>query len=250
MRTSSDRDVVYRDRFQPYCTTSSLLVYGTERFVAGGNSEPVLRVFDFRYPKPYLHFNALPCSDQPPCPEAPEVAHSRLSRQERQDSAASLDQEPSMTFSMGRCEPGRGDVCRWHGQSRHPDWRPDATVFLGTDADDRVFSLAKASDLSGSFYCGMRGAIVEATSILAEDILPKLAARPPAPPGWVARDDEQAPRRMALLETGTSRCDRDWWVGIERMRGMALYRHHPKTSFDSYDSQPEMSRLDASLRPQ
>ncbi|XP_044719163.1 F-box domain, cyclin-like protein [Hirsutella rhossiliensis] len=191
IRTPSNRDVVYRDRFQPYCTSSSLLVYGTERFVAGGNSEAVLRIFDFRYPKPYLHFNALHCSDQSPCPEAPEIAHARLSREGRQVSAGLPNQEPATPFSS-RCEPGHRRVCRWHGQSRLPDWRPDATVFLGTDADDRVFSLAKASDLSDSFYCGLRGAIVEATPILAEDVHSE-AAKPPAPPGWVVRDARKKP---------------------------------------------------------
>lgn len=68
MRTPSDHDATYRDPFQPYNPSNALLVYGTQRFVAAGATEPAVRIFDFRYPKPYYHSDALPCSGYQPTP--------------------------------------------------------------------------------------------------------------------------------------------------------------------------------------
>lgn len=204
-----------------------------------------MRIFDFRYPKPYHHFNALPCSDQSPCPETPEVVHARLSREGSLASGALPNQGP-VTASPRRCEPGRRRVCRWHKQSMHPDWRPDATVFLGTDADDRVVSLAKASDLSDYFYCGLRGAMVEARAALTGDAH-RETARPHPPPRWTVQDKERASRQVALLETGTSLCRGSGWLGIEPTRGMVLYHQRPDAGLDA--ARPAGSRLDASLRP-
>ncbi|POR31501.1 Uncharacterized protein TPAR_08300 [Tolypocladium paradoxum] len=245
MRTPSSHDAVYRDRFQPYHAGSSLLVYGTERFVAGGNREPVLRLFDFRFPKPYFHFNALPCSDQSPGPEPPEVAQARSDGRQRNRSALPAQEPP---WPSGRCDFASAGLCSWHAQSRRPSWRPDATMYLSADNRGPVFSLAKASDLSGSLYCGLRGQVVEATLALAGDVTQETARRT-APPGWTATGGERAPSDVTIMETGISRCHSEGWVGTDPMASVALYNHRlfGSREFALRDA-PERSRLDASVR--
>ncbi|PHH90595.1 hypothetical protein CDD83_3201 [Cordyceps sp. RAO-2017] len=236
VRTPSDRDAVYRDRFQPYHAGSSLLVYGMERFVAGANSEPVLRLFDFRQPKPYYHFNASPCSDSPPSPAPPEVAQRR----------AKGAPEPGEGSGGAACDAGRRIVCRWHAKSRDPGWRPDATLYLGADVYDRIFSLAKASDTSEAFYCGVRGAVVEARPTLAQDIGRGGTPRP-APAGWTVRGNERDTARVGLLETGVGRCRADGGpLGVDLMTTADMYRYrpwHPLSTFSG--GAPDVGRLDS-----
>ncbi|KND90582.1 hypothetical protein TOPH_04788 [Tolypocladium ophioglossoides CBS 100239] len=247
MRTPSSHDAVYRDRFQPYHAGSSLLVYGTERFVAGGNREPVLRLFDFRCPKPYFHFSALPCSDRSPAPEHPEVAQMRSHGRQRNRSTLPAQQPPSAAPS-DRCDLAGAGLCSWHAQSRQPSWRPDATMYLSADNRGPVFSLAKASDLSGSLYCGLRGEVAEATLTLAGDITQETAKRT-APPGWMMTGGERAPSDVTIVETGISRCHSEGWMGTDPMASVGLYNHHPFGSSQYVlRDPPERSRLDSSVR--
>lgn len=191
IRTPSDHDAVYRDRFQPYQASSSLLVYGTERFVAGNNTGPDVRFFDLRSPKPYHHTTALPCSAEPPTP--PRSFYRAAPGASTADATAV-------------CDPCAGRLCNWHAQSRSHSWRPDAIVHLGDPAYDRISSLAKSSDTAASFYCGMRGAAVEATWQLSEDVGASSAVRP-APPGWTASWGSG----VSLMETGVSLCSTEEW---------------------------------------
>ncbi|KAH7319775.1 hypothetical protein B0I35DRAFT_478094 [Stachybotrys elegans] len=186
-RTPSAADVVYRDRFQPYASASSLLVYGGERFVAGSNWYSEIVFFDFRYPKPYHHVNGMPCSGDLPTPPT-----------------GVKDTAPAASTSgIDRCDWQRGQTCTWHGASRSDKWRPDATVrFRNRGTDLRVFALAKASDVSKTFYCGFKGFLGEVELVLAED-RDREHRHQTMPPGWSSRPVTVA----ALQETGVSRCE-------------------------------------------
>lgn len=89
---------------------------------------------------------------------------------------------------------------------------------------DRVHCLAKASDLSTSFYCGVRGALVETTYALAEDVYSGVARRS-APDGWQANDPEG---RVSLMETGVGLRDGESQLEEQtqtRMPELYYYEH-------------------------
>ncbi|PON28697.1 hypothetical protein TGAM01_v202544 [Trichoderma gamsii] len=188
LRSPLGHDVLYRDGFQPYQASSSLLVYGSERFVAGNNCSPDIRFFDFRFPKSYHHSSAMPCSADAPTPGRPfqfgDIGETN-----------GLQIQTTAT-----CNPSCGQTCTWHRLSKQDSWRPDAVIHIYSASMDRVHCLAKASDLSTSFYCGVRGALVEATYALGEDVYSGAAvSRRSAPEGWQASDPEG---RVSLMETG------------------------------------------------
>lgn len=184
VRTPSPYDAIYRDNFQPYHAGGPLLVYGTERFVSGNNTAPTLRLFDFRFPKPYFHSTALPCSPREP---RPRVACS---------SGKPLDDRTA----VWRCEPGSSRRCNWHAAMESPCFRQDTTLWLGHRGMDRVFSLAKASDTSDKFYLGLRGAIAEAQLVLEQDVPARRQSAPRCPPGWRV----SAAPNAAMADTGIS----------------------------------------------
>ncbi|KFA64106.1 hypothetical protein S40285_07982 [Stachybotrys chlorohalonatus IBT 40285] len=210
-RTPSYADAVYRDRFQPYQAGSSLLVYGRERFVAGSNHSPDLRLFDFRHPKSYHHFDGLSCPDALPCP-----------------SVGGQGQAPTAAAGVPeRCDDQRGAACSWHARMRQDDWRPDATLHIGSySIYDRVFCLAKASDASSTFYCGLQGAVVEANLMLGEHATSENTKRT-VPPGWEVGPVQG---RISLQETGVARCKdgelaHDGIIGIQRLWHQKHHRH-------------------------
>lgn len=122
-------------------------------------------------------------------------------------------------------------------------------MYLSAENRGPVFSLAKASDLSGSFYCGLRGGVVEATLTLAGDIAQETAKRT-APPGWTTvGGGKRAPSDVTIIETGISRCHSEGWVGADPMASVALYHHHPFGSSQyALREPPERSRLDSGVR--
>ncbi|KAL7938549.1 hypothetical protein V8C35DRAFT_288416 [Trichoderma chlorosporum] len=186
LRTPSAHDVLYRDGFQPYQASSSMLVYGSERFIAGNNCSPDVRFFDFRFPKPYHHTNAMPCSADTPLPGRPHQY-------------GAINEVDGLQLNpIERCDSSSSSTCTWHHLSKQDSWRPDAVMHIYSASMDRVHCLAKASDLSTSFYCGVRGVFVEATYSLAEDV-DLVESRRSAPEGWQATDPEG---RASLIETG------------------------------------------------
>lgn len=227
IRTPSDQDAVYRDRFQPYQASSSLLVYGTQRFVAGNNSSPDLRFFDFRSPQPYRHTAGLPCSSASPSP-----ARSYL-RDVPETTAAGLSADIDV------CDHWSGRQCVWHAQSASDSWRPDATMHLGDVSYDRVSSLAKSSDDASSFYCGVRGSVVEASLTLAEDITTQRVDLA-APPGWAAVKASG----VSLMETGVGLCSTDEFM--ESFNGVP--KLFQQKSSESAQGPSPRSRLDPSFR--
>lgn len=153
---------------------------------------PSIRLYDFRYPKPYHHSDGLACSPDLPSPRPPF--------RRADDSAVG---GPDQCLNQGDMRS-----CNWHAESRRDVWRPDSTLHLGDAGYDRVHALAKASDLSDTFYCGLRGAVTEMSLRLGEDVTDEDLTRS-APPGWRAG----VPRgKIALAETGISLCRQDEWV--------------------------------------
>ena len=160
LRTSSPYDAIYQDNIQPWDHVEAILTYGTERFVAGaGNSGATVKIFDFRWPKPYSHTSALPCLGRQPFPKPHQP----------------FTKAPN-TSPTGRtkCDHLLGLECHWHSLSKHLYYRPNATIFLprgvpGHEHDrnnqhgfTRAWSLAKASDSSPNFYIGVSGGVIEA----------------------------------------------------------------------------------------
>ncbi|KPM37389.1 hypothetical protein AK830_g9178 [Neonectria ditissima] len=222
IRTPSPHDAIYRDRFQPYEAGSSLLVYGTERFVAGSNTAPDIRFFDFRYPKAYHHTSALPCSTNWPSPG-------------QRDEAKVWNQKWPSQWRSAQCDFQTGTPCPFHGQSRWDFWRPDATIHIGSPSYDRVYCLTKASDLSDTIYCGVRGAVLEMNMHLTEDLASAQTERT-TPAGWrMGRPGG----KISLIETGTSLCQAKQWA-FESRGVPELIIQQPKPL--SYASTPEQAQ--------
>lgn len=186
LRTPSHTDAVYRDRFHVHQISSSLLTYGASRFVAGDNSYPNLRIFDFRKNGScYQHTDALACSTQNPSP--------------RYKYGFVDTRRNSNSHLAAACNYFTGKVCNWHHQSRQRRWKPDATIYISNQG--RVGSLAKASDVSTSFYGGVDKWLLEMSPQLTEDNKDHTVSRK-APQDWTARREPE----LAIIETGIGLC--------------------------------------------
>lgn len=226
VRTPSPHDAVYRDRWDVYDASSSLLVYGSRHFVAGSNVSASLRFFDFRYPKPYHYTNALPCSSEQPYPPPP--------RDQRPQAADAGYHEA--------CDDRRGKSCMWHAQSREDRYRPDTTLHLGRGRFERVHALAKASDVSGSFFCGLQGSIVEMNLRIAEDTAD--VARD-APRGWRV---EPPSSKIAAVETGISLCREGEWFQQDTGYPELYYQSRQTPPAKDKQGPTRPSRFDAAYR--
>lgn len=107
--------------------------------------------------------------------------------------------------------------------------------------------MAKASDLSTSFYCGFRGAIVELTLSLSEDANRENQSRTAAQ-GWRAN----APRgKVSLMEIGVGRSDEEAWMDDYTGLPEMFYHKQRLVHDDSRDPQIKMktngSRLDTAF---
>ncbi|KAJ4293937.1 hypothetical protein N0V88_005451 [Collariella sp. IMI 366227] len=123
LRTPSPFDAIYQDNVDPWSNAESLMSYGTERFVAGAANGPTIQPF-----------MTLP-NDHP--------------------------------TGRARCNLAKGLPCHWHELSRSLYFRPNAKCYLSdslrTYRTNSVWSLARASDVSSSFYIGLSGGVIEAT---------------------------------------------------------------------------------------
>ncbi|KAH6982154.1 hypothetical protein BKA56DRAFT_672912 [Ilyonectria sp. MPI-CAGE-AT-0026] len=234
LRTPSAHDAIYRDSFQPYEAGSSMVVYGTERFVAGSTTAPDLRLFDFRYPKAYNHTTALPCSTEWPSPS-------------QRDPRSVWTQDWRPDRWSPQCDFQKGSLCAWHDHSRWDYWRPDATIHIGSPTYDRIYCLRKTSDLSDTIYCGVRGAILEMNLRLTEDAS---SARPEqkAPAGW--RMGPPA-GKISLIETGDNLIQaREWALQNRGVPELIMQQPKPQ-SYASSAEQARRNRLDSAFhRPQ
>ncbi|KAJ4148925.1 hypothetical protein NW765_014617 [Fusarium oxysporum] len=226
IRTPSPQDAVYRDRFQPYQAGSSLLVYGTERFVSGSNTAPDIRLFDFRYPKPYHHTTALPCSPQWPFPS------------QKDDHIMKQGWAPE--HQPQKCDSQNGVLCYWHGASRRNYWRPDATIHIGSSTYDRIYCLAKSSDLSDTIYCGVRGAILEMNLHLTEDTVHNHSQRT-TPTDWSMG---RPGGKISLIETGVSLTQtKEWSLDNRGVPELVVQQPRPRKRIELSDEE-KRHRLD------
>ncbi|KAI1777320.1 hypothetical protein F4818DRAFT_409940 [Hypoxylon cercidicola] len=149
LRTPSHIDQTFQDNFELTTPINSLLSRGLERFVAGSAYSPVLKVFDYRWPKGYYHTESLPCgNDQPyPTPRPPTIVT-----------------EPYFPDNRSTCDHVAGRSCRWHALSRHDFYRPNITIWLPaslTGNGSPVYSLASPSDDSPLLFAGLSGSLAE-----------------------------------------------------------------------------------------
>lgn len=144
-----------------------------------------------------------------------------------------------------RCRPADGAACPWHGLSRRDYWRPDATLHIGSPTLDRIYCLAKASDLSDTVYCGLRGAILEVNLHLTSD---------------AASHDDQGPRttpagwrmgrpggKISLIETGVSLCQAREWSLDSRGVPELIVQGPPQKSQGQTTDQMKRHRLDSAF---
>ncbi|KAJ2906488.1 uncharacterized protein MKZ38_001469 [Zalerion maritima] len=172
LRTPTPFDYVYRDSFDPYTSTMSLASYGASHFLAG-TEEGWLKIFDYRMPRPYHHADGIPCSTRTPFPPPMSC----------KPTFPAKDQYP---FPCNHIE---GKMCRWHSQSQDVYYRPDFALGVTKLAPrDRgshrtIWSLAKASDISPTFYLGLSGSVMEGNLYTYSEPSGTSPARSPRRPG-------------------------------------------------------------------
>ncbi|KAI1141825.1 hypothetical protein F5Y05DRAFT_373904 [Hypoxylon sp. FL0543] len=151
LRTPSPVDKVFQDNFELSTPINALLSRGLERFVGGSAFSPVLKVFDYRWPKSYYHTEALPCGNDEPYPNP---------------RPPTLVAEPSYPDDRATCDYMTGRRCRWHALSRHDFYRPNFNMWLPSVSSDQrspVYSLASPSADSPTVFAGLSGNLVEIT---------------------------------------------------------------------------------------
>nr|CDP28285.1 Putative protein of unknown function [Podospora anserina S mat+] len=148
LRTPSPFDAVYQDNVDPWVDAEALMTYGTERFVAGGGDGLTVKIFDFRWERPYHHTSGLPCLNSSPFPGP---------------SQAFLKNPTKSNLGNERCKQGR--ACQYHELSKHIYYRPNAKFYLSRsliNSSASIWSLARGSDISPNFYIGISGGVIEA----------------------------------------------------------------------------------------
>ncbi|KAI0104397.1 hypothetical protein F4814DRAFT_430638 [Daldinia grandis] len=185
LRTPSSVDQIFQDNFDLSTPINALLSRGLERFVAGSAYSPVLKVFDYRWPKGYYHTEALPCgNDEPyPAPRPPTIVT-----------------EPSFSDDRIACDYITGKRCRWHELSKHDFYRPNFNTWLPASASDTspIYTLASPSDDSPTIFAGLSGMLVEIT--------PKSSTRPATRSSFGPAKDLAYVRQVdsvAFIETGS-----------------------------------------------
>ena len=145
LRTSSPFDTIFQDHFEVDAPLGPLLSYGSERFLAGSARAPVVKIFDFRWSKPYSYTDALSCSDKQMFPKPKSLT---------------LSQPPNLP-NRDLCCYQTGMTCNLHAMARSDFWRPSCNVYLSVphvhESASPVYSLAKSSDLSTTIYAGLTG---------------------------------------------------------------------------------------------
>lgn len=200
LRTPSPLDLVYCDNFEPWTTLGSLLPFGTSHFVAAGGHSALVKIFDFRWSRPYHHTNALPCSPKAPLPRT----HQPFTRAPPDPGPSATVCRSSLLSSSPCLLAKEAASCRWHELSRTLYHRPNGTFFLSNSLpyrgyDAGVWSLARASpSLSPNFYMGISGGVVEASLSVASSrytTCPDLEVDPHfgyrlEPPNMTANNDD------------------------------------------------------------
>ena len=178
----------------------SLMAYGAERFVGGTMQVATVKIFDFRWTRDYYHTSGLPCSPVEPFPP-PSQPFTPVP-------AAAAASFPAPTC----CDHLSGFRCRWHELSRDIYYRPNVSFFLSRSLprvyeNARVWSLARASDVSANFYVGISGGILEANleTVNADGSRgrdPNFGLRDWGSSGAHAEGYTSGPAKATMMETG------------------------------------------------
>lgn len=146
LRTPCHYDTIYQDHFEVLTPVGPLTSYGMERFIAGSARTASLKIFDFRWTKPYHYTDALPCDrvSLAPTPRPPTMVAA-----------------PSF-LDHRKCNHLLGRLCRCHALAKTDFYRPNCNVYLPVSYQlvSPIYSLAKSSELSATVYAGMTGELI------------------------------------------------------------------------------------------
>jgi hypothetical protein len=139
-----------------------------------------------------------------------------------------------------KCDSQNGVLCYWHGASRRNYWRPDATIHIGSPTYDRIYCLTKASDLSDTIYCGVRGAILEMNLHLTEDTVNNHNQRT-TPTDWSMG---RPGGKISLIETGVSLTQtKEWSLDNRGVPDLVVQQPRPRRRIELSDEE-KRHRLD------
>ncbi|KAH7265157.1 uncharacterized protein BKA55DRAFT_660680 [Fusarium redolens] len=176
--------------------------------------------------QPYHHTTALPCSPQWPFPS------------QKDDHIMKQGWAPE--HQPQKCDSQNGVLCYWHGASRRNYWRPDATIHIGSPTYDRIYCLTKASDLSDTIYCGVRGAILEMNLHLTEDTVNNHNQRT-TPTDWSMG---RPGGKISLIETGVSLTQtKEWSLDNRGVPDLVVQQPRPRRRIELSDEE-KRHRLD------
>ncbi|KAH7168773.1 hypothetical protein DER46DRAFT_500241 [Fusarium sp. MPI-SDFR-AT-0072] len=212
--------------------SNSMYVDDASRLISGGISEHLhhktqYTVIAFNPTKqPYHHTTALPCSPQWPFPS------------QKDDHIMKQGWVPE--HQPQKCDSQNGVLCYWHGASRRNYWRPDATIHIGSPTYDRIYCLAKSSDLSDTIYCGVRGAILEMNLHLTEDTVHNHSQRT-TPTDWSMG---RPGGKISLIETGVSLTQtKEWSLDNRGVPELVVQQPRPRKRIELSDEE-KRHRLD------
>lgn len=161
IRTPNQQDALFSDGLHRDALITSLLPYGTTRFLAG-NDQGFLNIFDLRWPRLYHPTDGLACAAGNIYPEPPsqENIYSDKARH------------------VAACDYIKGTHCGFHDISRTEHSHPQVTIALNSRIAKRstagrggktLWSLTKSSDISPRFYAGQPGRVVQGTLEMSWD---------------------------------------------------------------------------------
>ncbi|KAI1387762.1 uncharacterized protein F4822DRAFT_407513 [Hypoxylon trugodes] len=220
LRSPSPTDRIFQDNFDLSTPINALLSHGLERFVAGSAYSPVLKVFDYRWPKGYYHTEGLPCGNDAPYP-TPRPPVPVL--------------KPYFSDNRATCDHISGRRCRWHALSRQDFSRPNFNMWLPTSYSPTsdtspVYSLASPSDDSPTLFVGLSGSLVEITTKSERTRRPIVTTTQPAKDLVYSRKTES----VAFIETGLGFALEDYTLSQRvpimhrQLFGGAAERNRPK----------------------
>ncbi|ODA79765.1 hypothetical protein RJ55_05359 [Drechmeria coniospora] len=141
LRSPSPIDAIFQDHFELTTPVGPLLSYGAERFIAGSARMPILKIFDYRWTRPYSYTDALACSQTElgPTPKALTGI------------------PPPRPSGYSACCHLSGRHCGLHSLARTDYYRPNCNLYLPVvyPAVTPLYCLAKSSDTASTVYAGV-----------------------------------------------------------------------------------------------
>ncbi|KAM0462070.1 hypothetical protein ACHAPV_002429 [Trichoderma viride] len=147
LRSHSPIDAIFQDHFEMTAPLGPLLSYGMDRFIVGSARLPIMKIFDFRWTRPYSYTDALDCSKTGlgPTPKT-------------------LTGIPAPKSSgYAKCCHLSGYQCTLHSLARTDFYRPNCNLYLPIvyPAVTPLYSLAKSSDMASNLYAGVTGELLK-----------------------------------------------------------------------------------------